>query len=257
VSAPRADFGNWIRLRIVVVFLAAGAGLASGATVVESGLIRTLLVIAGLLAGGMAAFLGYLYYQFADWGGGVQRTLWHLTLEALDWRGHGQALDVGTGNGSLAILLAQRHPTAQVTAIDPWGTGWEYSQQRCEENAVRCGVNTRTRFIQASAAALPFEDDTFDAVVSHFVFHEVSQVENKLDALIEALRVLRPGGSFAFHDMFFEPRFYGATDNLVRQLEALGAADIDLIDWRRQMHVPWIMQSRRVLGRCGIVRGRK
>jgi ubiquinone/menaquinone biosynthesis C-methylase UbiE len=89
------------------------------------------------------------------------------------------------------------------------------------------------------------------------VFHEVSQVENKLDALIEALRVLRPGGSFAFHDMFFEPRFYGATDNLVRQLEALGAADIDLIDWRRQMHVPWIMQSRRVLGRCGIVRGRK
>lgn len=250
------DFGNWIRLRIIAVFSAVAAGALLAAALMASAVAVGLLLAAGLAAAAMGAFLGYLYYQFAVWGGGMQRVLWEQTGAALDWGGVGEALDVGTGNGALAILLAQKFPGAKVVGIDPWGFGWEYSRKRCEENAGLSGVGDRVRFLQASAAALPFPDESFDAVVSHFVFHEVGGVD-PLAAIDEALRVLRPGGAFAFQDMFFEPRFYGATPALTARLRALNVAAVELVDYRKQTPVPWLMNGRRVLGCRGIVRGRK
>jgi SAM-dependent methyltransferase len=50
-------------------------------------------------------------------------------------------------------------------------------------------------FAEGDAEAMPFPDGTFDAVVSNFGIHHVPRPER---ALAEALRVLRPGGRFAF-----------------------------------------------------------
>lgn len=48
-------------------------------------------------------------------------------------------------------------------------------------------------FLQTTAAALPFADETFDAVYSHGVLHHIPDIESVLK---EIERVLRPGGKF-------------------------------------------------------------
>ena len=58
---------------------------------------------------------------------------------------------------------------------------------------------------KADAAKLPFLDDTFDAAVSNFVFHEVRSQRDKQALIREALRVVKPGGAFAFRR--FNPAF--------------------------------------------------
>ncbi len=52
-----------------------------------------------------------------------------------------------------------------------------------------------TAFVQGDVEALPFEDNSFDAVVSNIVLFHVT---NPAVAVTEAFRVLKPGGYFAF-----------------------------------------------------------
>ena len=51
------------------------------------------------------------------------------------------------------------------------------------------------RFDEGDAEALPYPDHSFDAVVSNFGIHHIARPDK---AIAEALRVLRPGGRFAF-----------------------------------------------------------
>ena len=97
---------------------------------------------------------------------------------------------------------AKRYANAHVTGIDYWGGMWEYSKGVCERNAEIEDVANRMNFQKASATALPFEDEHFDAAVRNLVFHEVGDVINKRELLREALRVVKRGGAFAFQDLF-------------------------------------------------------
>jgi ubiquinone/menaquinone biosynthesis C-methylase UbiE len=115
----------------------------------------------------------------------------------LKWNGVGKALDIGTGSGPVAILLAKKYPSSTVKGIDYWGEPWTYSKQKCEANARIEGVSDRVSFLRASAADLPFDEGEFDAVVSNFVFHAI-KVKDRTMLIAEALRVLRVGGSFDF-----------------------------------------------------------
>ena len=51
---------------------------------------------------------------------------------------------------------------------------------------------------QADATALPFDDDTFDVVVSWIMLHHTIEWER---ALAEAIRVVRPGGQLVGYDL--------------------------------------------------------
>ena len=87
-------------------------------------------------------------------------------------------------------------PEAQVTGIDYWGVAYGYGQPMCEKNAASEGVATRCRFQHGDAHQLDFPDDTFDAVVSNYVYHNITGAD-KQALLRETLRVLKPGGVFA------------------------------------------------------------
>ena len=250
------DFGNWIRLqRVAGVLIVSIASLMGGVFLPPMWMWLLRAIAMGGLA--MGLFLLFVYYQFDDRGGGVQRQLWRLTLDHLDGDRSGSALDIGTGNGSLAIMLAMEAGSLCVTGVDLWNADWEYSMDDCVRNAVRCGVGERVKFERASAEALPFPDETFDNVVSHFVFHEVASAGNKLDVVKEALRVLRPSGHFSFHDMFFDVDLYGDPRNLESQVKSLGVDSVRLIDSRALLHVPSVLMGKRILGNCGILCGRK
>ena len=91
-------------------------------------------------------------------------------------------LDAGCGTGGL--LLRSR-------ALLP-GTNWsglDFMPLACELARRRCGPETDIR--QGSVTALPYDDASFDAIVSVDVICQISDPEN---ALAEFARVLRPGG---------------------------------------------------------------
>ena len=47
---------------------------------------------------------------------------------------------------------------------------------------------------------LDFPDESFDAVASNYVYHNITG-EDKQELLLETLRVLKKGGTFAIHDL--------------------------------------------------------
>ena len=76
-----------------------------------------------------------------------------------------------------------------------------------EKNAASEGVAARCRFQQGDANKLDFPDESFDAVVSNYVYHNIMG-SDKRALLLETLRVLKKGGVFAINDNM-KPRAYG------------------------------------------------
>ena len=85
----------------------------------------------------------------------------------------GKCLDVGCGSGALTIACAKRNPKASLVGIDRWGKEYaSFSKKLCENNSAAEGVDN-TSFQQGDATRLPFEDETFDAVTSNYVYHNI------------------------------------------------------------------------------------
>jgi ubiquinone/menaquinone biosynthesis C-methylase UbiE len=166
-------------------------------------------------------------------------------------------LDIGCGNGALTIKFAQKCPRARVVGIDYWGKRWEYSKDACERNAKIEGVSERVTFKKASATSLPFCDGYFDAVVSNFVFHEVSDAKDKRELIREALRVVRKGGAFAFQDEFLIKQFWGDPDDLVAVVRGWGTNKVEFVRTRDADFIPRALRIPFILGAIAIIAGNK
>lgn len=97
---------------------------------------------------------------------------------------HGQVLEIGVGNG-LNFQFYQPQRVERVEAVEPDATMLRYARQRSSTARVPVELT------QASAEALPFDDETFDSVVTTLVF---CSVDDPLRGLQEVKRVLKPGG---------------------------------------------------------------
>ena len=82
-------------------------------------------------------------------------------------------------------------------------------------------------FQQGNALKLDFPDESFDAITSNYVYHNITGA-NKQDCLQETLRVLKRGCTFAIHDMM-TPARYGDMDAFVRELKDAGYEKVELI----------------------------
>jgi len=103
--------------------------------------------------------------------------------EALDLRAGQTVLDVAAGNGNVALAAARRW--CDVTATDYVPALLDRARERA--GAERLAI----RFQEADAEALPFDDESFDVVVSTF---GVMFTPDQDRAAAELLRVCRRGG---------------------------------------------------------------
>jgi ubiquinone/menaquinone biosynthesis C-methylase UbiE len=105
-----------------------------------------------------------------------------------------RVLDAGCGIGGSCRLLAETCG-CRVTGIDLAQRFIDAANDLTRAT----GLNTRVDFHQGSVLNMPFEDGSFDAVISQ---HMLMNIQNKPGVAAEFSRVLKPGGQLILHEIF-------------------------------------------------------
>ncbi len=103
----------------------------------------------------------------------------------------GNILDVACGPGAVTAALAGK--ASSITAFDATPAMLEKARARCE-----AAGHNNVVYQQGAAETMPFEDETFDGVVTRLALHHF--VDPKI-VLAEIRRVLRPGGLLVIADV--------------------------------------------------------
>lgn len=240
----KPDYRNWMPKGMVLGTLSGAAGCFGLAAVCGcSGLIRSrkvkaaatgALLAAGAVAGGAGLWMGLMYRAFSyDGKRQMSRQIIRGIASYVTMPEGGVALDVGCGSGALTIACARRNPQAHFIGIDRWGKEYaSYNRPLCEANARAEGVSN-VEFRQGNALKLDFPDGSFDAVTSNYVYHNIPGRDRQM-ILLETLRVLKKGGTFALHDIFSKAK-YGDMQAFVQKLRAMGYEQVELIDTTKGM----------------------
>lgn len=118
----------------------------------------------------------------------------HDYLIAMQVENAGSVLDLGCGTGLAARTIARRPGfSGKITGIDLSPYLIEAAQRLAREE----GISERTDFRTGDVRSLNFSDETFDAVIAHTLF---SHVDDVLDVLKEAARLLKAGGLLGVFD---------------------------------------------------------
>lgn len=120
----------------------------------------------------------------------------------------GKILEVPVGTGVLSLPVWKTLPDADITCLD-------YSEkmmEAAESRAASMGTKN-VNFRQGDVGALPYKDETFDAVVSLNGFHAFPDKEA---AYRETFRVLKPGGLFT--GCFYVEKSNKHTDRIIQSL---------------------------------------
>ena len=234
----KPDYKNWMPKGMIFSAAVASAVflllfVLLGCTGVLSGALKTALFIVFLCLSviGLGATLWMvLMYRAFSYGGKRQmsRQIIEGIAKHVQLPDGGRGLDVGCGSGALTIAVAKRNPGAQMVGLDRWGKEYaSFNKPLCENNAKAEGVGN-TSFMQGDATKLGFPDESFDAVVSNYVYHNIP-TKDRQALLLETLRVLKKGGTFAIHDIFSKAK-YGDMQAFLKKLEEMGYEKAALID---------------------------
>lgn len=129
---------------------------------------------------------------------GIDQRWRRETVAALQLESGALVLDLATGTGDLALMIARRHPSARVLGVDPSAGMLEAGGVKVE----RAGLADRIELSQGDAQALPHSSASVDGVCMAF---GIRNVPDRAAALAEAHRVLRPGCRLAILELS-EPR---------------------------------------------------
>jgi arsenite methyltransferase len=120
-----------------------------------------------------------------------------------------RVLDIGSGPGFLAAeMAAEVGPEGKVVGVDPSDSMLEMGRRR----------DAPVEFVAGDAVALPFDDESFDAVASTQVYEYVAEMPA---ALAEARRVVRTGGRLLILDTDWDSIVWHSSDRdrMLRVLE--------------------------------------
>lgn len=161
-----------------------------------------------------------------------------------------EIVDIGTGTGTLANAAVNRWPAARVCAIDP-SDGMLTVARAEADRRLAPADRDRLRFLNGDASDLPLPDAACDVAVSAFV---MQYVRPRARAFRETLRVLRPGGVFAFITWMATEAAYPPGDAFDRALADVGVTRPPPTDFQRPLGSP--SAAARELRRAGFVNAR-
>jgi SAM-dependent methyltransferase len=192
---PRVPAGLYLLAFIGFVF-----GVASFSTLVPD---SVLLKFSALILGVLLILPAILAQSFARRKWNYVSSIRQQIFDSISLRGDEKVLDVGCGSGPLLNGAALRLTTGKATGIDIWaphsGGG---NHALLMKNAQAEGVADRIEFKQADVRKLPFDNATFDVIVSSGALHHISHDRAEHEqAINEMLRVLKPGGQLALMDI--------------------------------------------------------
>ena len=151
------------------------------------------------LAGGQSSFYdGMITYSTLP-GKAICRIVWNMdgeknarylerALSGVPEDFSGRLLEVPVGTGVLTLPVYRDLPEADITCLDYSPDMMSAAQARAKQIGM-----ANVRFVQGDVGALPFEDASFDIVLSLNGFHAFPDKEA---AYRETFRVLKPGGTF-------------------------------------------------------------
>lgn len=163
-------------------------------------------------------------------------------------------LDVASGSGEAACFLAE-NLQCRVVGID----ASQYMIERAKAKAP--SRNLEIEFRQGDAHSLPFDDNTFDAVISECT----TCVLEKSRAILEMVRVAKPGGRVGIHDLCWkesapadlkqrlaelENEHPETLDGWKRLFEEAGLTDVLTRD-KSELIARWTKETRKQLGLIG------
>ena len=217
--------GTALSLALLLIFGVFGAGVSEGLRTA----LGVLFAIAFVVCAKYTEWCVYAYRSFSyDGKRKLSKQIIDGTAEYITLPEGGVGLDIGCGSGALTIACAKRNPQGKMLGIDRWGMEYaSFSQKLCEKNAAAEGI-TNASFRRGDAVKLDFPDESFDAVTSNYVYHNISG-KNRQELLLETLRVLKKGGTFAIHDLM-SPGRYGDMQAFVNRLKSMGYERVELID---------------------------
>ena len=262
----KPDYKNWVPKGMV-------AGVTAGAAVVAIALIIVActglfagvakLVISIVLAVALVILLVYTFYCFAWYNAfsyNGRRQMSREIIEGVagyvDLPDGGTGLDIGCGSGALTIAVAKRNPHAKMVGLDRWGKEYaSFNKPLCENNAKLEGVSANTEFVRGDATALQYPDETFDAITSNYCMHNIPSTDRQ-KILLEDLRVLKKGGTFAIHDIFSRQK-YGDMEAFVKKLKDMGYERVELVDTTKGLFMSEKEAKFLALGGSALLTGKK
>ena len=158
------------------------------------------------LQGGASLGSGAMFDAIAGRYDAVNRVLslgldqgWRrAAVEALALPPRARVLDLATGTGDLALLIAARHPDAEVLGIDPSPGMLAVARRKI----AAAGREAQIQLLQGDAERLELADASLAGVSIAF---GIRNVPDRLRALAEMARVTRPGGRIVILELA-EPR---------------------------------------------------
>ena len=162
--------------------------------------------------------------------------VWAELLDTLNLRGDERILDMGCGRGAVLLMAAQRLTAGRAVGVDLWRSIDQSgnSLEATRRNAVAEGVADRVELHTGDMMALPFDENSFDVVVSSLAIHNIGGRAGREKAIDEAARVLRPGGRLMIADV-------RATGLYQARLAKIGMSDVARrgLGWRFWWSGPW------------------
>lgn len=202
--AGKADYGLDAPSLCRVFFVVGGVSAVASCAIIViakpdslwSVLLVAALAVVAVYGVGMGCLMLYSSYRYK-----VSKA--EELLDEIDWSGVERILDVGCGRGVLLVGALKRARSATGCGIDLWLDEDQASNspEGLLRNADLEGVADRLEIATGNAAELPFEDASFDVVLTQWVLHNIEPLESRLLALRELDRVLKPGGQLLLADI--------------------------------------------------------